>query len=89
MRLAHKYSYEKPSFDGADSLGLGDLALYGVLCAVFCYGAGYGLLRLAVFEIIRLGADVKIRCVKCSRVIMIPRVELNKKIKKVITEAIE
>ena len=34
------------------------------------------------FEIIRLGADVKIRCVKCSRVIMIPRVELNKKIKK-------
>ena len=32
------------------------------------------------FEIIRLGADVKIRCVKCSRVIMIPRVELNKKI---------
>lgn len=36
------------------------------------------------FEIIRLGADVKIRCVKCSRVIMIPRVELNKKIKKVV-----
>ena len=31
------------------------------------------------FEIIRLGADVKIRCV-----IMIPRVELNKKIKKVV-----
>ena len=36
------------------------------------------------FEIIRLGADVKIRCVKCSRVIMIPRVELNKKIKQVV-----
>ena len=36
------------------------------------------------FEIIRLGADVKIRCVKCSRVIMIPRVELNKNIKKVV-----
>ena len=36
------------------------------------------------FEIIRLGADVKIGCVKCSRVIMIPRVELNKKIKKVV-----
>ena len=36
------------------------------------------------FEIIRLGADVKIRCVRCSRVIMIPRVELNKKIKKVV-----
>ena len=36
------------------------------------------------FEIIRLGADVKIRCVKCSRVIMIPRVELKKKKKKVV-----
>ena len=36
------------------------------------------------FEIIRLGADVKIRCVKCSRVIMIHRLELNKKIKKVV-----
>lgn len=36
------------------------------------------------FEIIRLGADIKIKCVKCSRVIMIPRVMLNKRIKKVI-----
>ena len=41
------------------------------------------------FEIIRLGADVKIRCVKCSRVIMIPRVELNKKIKMVVWNAKE
>ena len=36
------------------------------------------------FEIIRLGADIKIRCVNCDRVIMLPRVEFNKKIKKVI-----
>lgn len=36
------------------------------------------------FEIIRLGADVKIKCVKCSHVIMLPRIELNKKIKKVM-----
>lgn len=36
------------------------------------------------FEIIRLGADIKIRCLKCGHVIMIPRVDLNKKIKKVI-----
>ena len=36
------------------------------------------------FEIIRLGADVKIKCLKCGHVIMLPRVELNKKIKKVI-----
>ena len=36
------------------------------------------------FQIIRLGADIKIKCLKCSRVVMIPRVEFNKKIKKVI-----
>lgn len=37
-----------------------------------------------MFEIIRLGADIKIRCVQCGRVIMLPRIEFNKKIKKVI-----
>ena len=36
------------------------------------------------FKIIRLGADVKIKCIKCEHVIMLPRVEFNKKIKKVI-----
>ena len=36
------------------------------------------------FEIIRLGADIKIKCTKCNRVIMLPRVDFNKKIKKVV-----
>ena len=36
------------------------------------------------FEIIRLGADIKVRCTKCNRVIMLPRVDFNKRIKKVI-----
>lgn len=36
------------------------------------------------FEIIRLGADIKIRCINCNRVIMLPRIEFNKKIKKVV-----
>lgn len=36
------------------------------------------------FEVIRLGADIKIKCVKCGRVIMLPRIEFNKKIKKVV-----
>lgn len=36
------------------------------------------------FEIIRLGADIKIKCLGCGHVIMLPRVEFNKKIKKVI-----
>ena len=37
------------------------------------------------FEIIRLGADVKIRCTKCDHVVMLSRVDFNKKIKKVIS----
>ncbi len=38
------------------------------------------------WEITRLGADIKIRCVNCNRSIFMPRIEFNKKIKKVITE---
>ena len=38
------------------------------------------------WEITRLGADIKIRCIKCNRSIFISRVEFNKKIKKVISE---
>ena len=37
------------------------------------------------WQIVRLGADIKIICIKCNRTIMIPRVEFNKKLKKVIT----
>lgn len=37
------------------------------------------------WEIIRLGADIKIKCLKCGRVVMLPRIEFNKKIKKVIS----
>lgn len=36
------------------------------------------------WEIIRLGADIKIKCTNCNRVVMLPRVEFNKKIKKVL-----
>ncbi len=35
------------------------------------------------FEIIRVGADIKIKCLKCGRVLMFDRYEFNKKIKKV------
>ena len=34
--------------------------------------------------IVRLGADIKIKCLNCGRVVMIPRIEFNKKLKKVI-----
>ena len=38
------------------------------------------------WEIIRVGADIKIKCLECSRTIMLPRVEFNKKLKKVINQ---
>ena len=36
------------------------------------------------WEIVRLGADVKIKCVNCGRVVMISRIDFNKKIKKIL-----
>lgn len=36
-----------------------------------------------LFEITRLGADIKIKCINCGHSIMIPRIEFNKKLKKV------
>lgn len=36
------------------------------------------------WEIVRIGADIKIKCLKCGHVVMIPRIEFNKRIKKVI-----
>ena len=37
-----------------------------------------------LWEVVKLGADIRLRCTKCNRLIIIPRIELNKKIKKVI-----
>ncbi len=37
-----------------------------------------------MWEVIRLGADIKIKCLKCNRMVMIPRIDFNKKIVKVI-----
>lgn len=36
------------------------------------------------FEIIRLGVDIKIKCVNCGRVIMLPRTTFDRGIRKVI-----
>ena len=38
------------------------------------------------WEITRVGADIKIKCTNCGRTIMIPRIEFNKKLKKVISK---
>lgn len=36
------------------------------------------------FQVIRVGSDIKIKCCNCGRTVMMPRVEFNKKIKKVV-----
>ena len=36
------------------------------------------------WEIVRLGADIKIKCTNCGRVVMIPRIEFNRKMKKIV-----
>lgn len=35
------------------------------------------------FEVVRMGADIKVKCLGCSHVVMLPRVDFNKRIKKV------
>ena len=35
------------------------------------------------WKIVRVGADIKIKCIECGRVVMLPRVEFNKKLKEV------
>ena len=37
-----------------------------------------------LWEVVRLGADIKIKCAKCGRMVMIPRIDFNKKIVKVM-----
>lgn len=38
------------------------------------------------WEITRVGADIKIKCTNCGRAVLIPRIEFNRKLKKIITE---
>lgn len=39
-----------------------------------------------LWEITRTGVDIKIKCISCGRAVMIPRIEFNKKLKKVVEE---
>lgn len=36
------------------------------------------------WEIIRMGADIRIKCINCERSILMPRQEFDRKLKKVI-----
>ena len=37
------------------------------------------------WTIVRVGADIKIKCNNCGRIILLPRIEFNKKLKKVVS----
>lgn len=39
-----------------------------------------------LWEVTRLGADIKIKCKGCDRIVMLPRKKFEKDAKKVITE---
>ena len=39
------------------------------------------------WKIIRMGVDIKIKCIKCGREVMLDRLEFVKKLKKVIGES--
>ena len=39
------------------------------------------------FEIIRVGADIKIKCTGCGRIVMIPRSKFKKEVKKIVSTA--
>jgi hypothetical protein len=41
------------------------------------------------FEITRVGADIKIRCVGCGRIVMLPRSQFVKSAKKLVIKAKE
>jgi len=39
------------------------------------------------FEIIRVGADIKIKCTGCGRIVMIPRAKFKKEAKRIVVNA--
>ncbi len=39
------------------------------------------------WEIVRMGADIKIKCTGCGRLVMLPRSEFEKKMVRVISDA--
>jgi len=39
-----------------------------------------------LFEVTRIGVDIKIKCINCGRSIMMSRVDFDKKVKKIVEE---
>jgi len=40
-----------------------------------------------IWRIIRVGADIKIKCVQCGRIVMMDRATFEKRVKKVVERA--
>ncbi len=38
------------------------------------------------WEIVRMGADIKIKCLGCNAIVMLPREKFNKRLKRVIAD---
>ncbi|TDT50474.1 DUF951 domain-containing protein [Fonticella tunisiensis] len=41
------------------------------------------------WEVIRLGADIKIKCLGCGRIVMMPRSQFEKAVKKIIKSNVQ
>ena len=41
------------------------------------------------WKVIRLGADIKIKCTECNRIVMIPKIKFDKGVKKILLKAEE
>ncbi len=39
-----------------------------------------------LWEIVRLGVDIKLKCVNCGRTVMMDRIEFERKLKKVVED---
>ncbi|WP_139906228.1 DUF951 domain-containing protein [Clostridium thermarum] len=40
------------------------------------------------WEVIRMGADIKVKCCGCSRIVMLPRSQFEKDVKKIVKKAV-
>jgi len=41
--------------------------------------------RTCLFQVVRLGADIKIMCMGCGNIIMMSRYDFNKRIRKIVS----
>lgn len=43
----------------------------------------------STWEVVRVGADIKAKCLTCNHTILLPRIDFNKRIKKIIVEDVK